>query len=341
MIISTVNALPIKQNSSQIESLHSTLNGGGGDVINSDFFDSIISRYQDGNNHPNLISDWLSLLASDNDGVRRLIAVEKTGVTKGDTQRVINRVSDDIHDKYEILSSKYNHDEINIPPHIKSLIEVVDIGYEDFQSKHKEIVERYSKYYEAFSEGLSAQSKYVGAGSDSNKIDFKKRSFAASLNDKLIIYSHEPSFYDAETGKINENAFSNVKTLYTLTGDEKRFNYWKKELSPELNVTWDKEKGYIYVLPNLDNLKSIFKSLENSDGVIINNLSGNDDIATATYQAWQAGNDSIKNRQQNALNQLTEKYGHHLNKLENLIQFLIRAIEDHAKSNEPTLRILA
>lgn len=28
MIISTVNALPIKQNSSQIESLHSTLNGG-------------------------------------------------------------------------------------------------------------------------------------------------------------------------------------------------------------------------------------------------------------------------------------------------------------------------
>ncbi|CNF06949.1 YspD [Yersinia nurmii] len=341
MIISSGSAASIKPNASQTESLHSQLNSGGGDVINNDFFDSIISRYSDDNDSSNLRRDWLNLLASEDYGVRKFTTLEKTGVTKGDTQRLINRLSDDIDEKYEVLSSDYSHDEINIPPHIKSLIEVVDIGYEDFQSKHKEIVEKYSKYYEAFSEGLSTQSKYVGAGSDANKIDFKKRSFAASLNDKLIIYSNESSFYNTETGRLNENAFSNVKALYTLTGDEKRFNYWKKELSPELNVTWDEEKGCIYILPNLDNLKSIFKSLENSDGVIRNNHSGNDDIATATYQAWQAGNDSIKNRQQNALNQLTEKYGHHLNKLENLIQFLIRAIEDHAKSNEPTLRILA
>ncbi|MCW6540674.1 IpaD/SipD/SspD family type III secretion system needle tip protein [Yersinia ruckeri] len=223
----------------------------------------------------------------------------------------------------------------NYPAHIANLETVVKDVKANFQDVYSEVVKQATEYFKDFNLAMSELDKCIESGSDANKLNFKKRSFARAIELIMSKYSNNDDLYDGN-GIILNNAFIDAKSIYEFKGSEEALTFWQEKLSPTFNVKRDGEM--IKISPNLDTLKDVFESLKGPDGKIEPFVSERNNILTATFQAWQAGFDSLKNRQQTAINQLMEKYRHDISTFDNLIQILIKSIDDHFRYNEGYFR---
>ncbi|MCW6566898.1 IpaD/SipD/SspD family type III secretion system needle tip protein [Yersinia ruckeri] len=229
----------------------------------------------------------------------------------------------------------------NYPPHIANLEDLVRDVKTNFQDVYSEVVKNATEYFKDFNLAMSQLDKCIESGSDANKLKFEKREFARAIEKIMLKYSNDDALYTGSSssdngGVILDASFSNVKFIHEFEGDDGTLTFWKDKLSPTFNVV--KEGGKIKISPNLDVLKDVFDSLKGSSGNIDLDGSDKNNILTATFQAWQAGFDSLKNRQQTAINQLMEKYRHDIGTFDNLIQILIKSIDDHFRYNEGYFR---
>ncbi|EKN4182918.1 IpaD/SipD/SspD family type III secretion system needle tip protein [Yersinia ruckeri] len=229
----------------------------------------------------------------------------------------------------------------NYPAHIANLETVVKDVKANFQDVYSEVVKQATEYFKDFNLAMSQLDKCIESGSDANKLKFEKREFARAIEKIMLKYSNIDALYTGDSssdsgGKLVDDAFIDVKPIYEFKGSEEVLTFWQDKLSPTFNVKRD--GGAIKILPNLETLKDVFESLKGSSEII--DLDGSDkhNILTATFQAWQAGFDSLKNRQQTAINQLMEKYRHDISTFDNLIQILIKSIDDHFRYNEGYFR---
>ncbi|MCB5307106.1 hypothetical protein [Yersinia massiliensis] len=150
------------------------------------------------------------------------------------------------------------------------------------------------------------------------------------MDNALSKYTGQKS---GEEAPIKNWAASNSEgeSLHTFSGDKHALDFWKKKLEPGFIVKHG-GNNQISILPNLEPVRNIYKSLIANNGSN-NNIWTNASMLSQSFQSLQTAIDSQKNSVNSNVSQLLERFRQDNSTFETMIQLLTKMTEDLHRYN--------
>lgn len=215
------------------------------------------------------------------------------------------------------------------PPHIDALENLINTIHGGYQKTYSDINQKTAEYMKDVNTAVGKISDFISAGND-GRIVLNTGAFLKQMDNALSKYTGQKS---GEEGAIKSWATSNAEgqPLHTFNGDKNALDFWKKKLEPGFIVR-DVGNNQISILPNLEAVKNIYKSLiENNKSN--NNVWNNASMLSQSFQSLQTAIDNQKNSVNSNVSQLLERFRQDNSTFETMIQLLTKMTEDLHRYN--------
>ncbi|WP_186381381.1 IpaD/SipD/SspD family type III secretion system needle tip protein [Yersinia mollaretii] len=216
------------------------------------------------------------------------------------------------------------------PPHIEALESLISTIHGDYQKTYSEINQKAAEFMRDVNTAVGKISDHILAG-ENGGIFLQTGALFRQIDTALQKYTGQKSGGNASNVKQWAVGNAVAEPIYTFNGDNSALAFWEKKLGSGFSVVRG-QGNEIKILPNLEPIKNIYKSL-------IENNRNNDNVwerarmSSQAFQTLQSSIDSQKNTVNSSVSQLLERFRQDNSTFETLIQLLTKMTEDLHRYN--------